>query len=236
MESSGFGRLITVLTSPGKTFRSIAERPTWAAPLVLFVALTMVLGFVIHQRTDYADLMEWTAKSRDLALSQEDMDRAVDIQERFGGVGAVAGGVIVALVSLFFALLYWLGLKLVGGELGYKEALSVSLYAGVPVLVQFLLTIVLVLPQQSIDPQRLASRNFLASNLAFLAPEDAGPVLTNLLASLDFFALWAVVLAVIGYRIVARVSTASAAAVVIVIWLLGVGIRLGFAALGGGLG
>lgn len=144
---------------------------------------------------------------------------------------------MVVVMSLLFALLYWAGLKLAGGELKYKDSLSVSLYSGMPVVVQMLLTVILLLPQQSIAAERLVSRNFLASNLAFLAPEDAGPVLINLLASLDFFAFWSVVLAIIGFRIVGRVSTAAATVVVVVIWLLGLGVRLGFAALSGaGLG
>lgn len=236
MEHSGFGRLITVLISPGKTFRSIAERPTWAVPLVVFVVLAVVLGYLVHQRTDYREVMEWTMAERGVEMGAEDMDRMVDIQEKFGGVGAVVGGVLVALISLFFALLYWVGLKLAGGELSYKTALSVSLYAGMPVAIQLLLSIVLLLPRQAIDPEQLASRNFLASNLAFLAPEEAGPALTNLLASFDFFAFWGLVLAIIGFRIAARVSTAAAAVVVIFLWLLGVGIRVGFAALSGMMG
>jgi hypothetical protein len=36
---SGFGRLIGVLVSPGKTFESIARRPTWLVPLLVLVAV-----------------------------------------------------------------------------------------------------------------------------------------------------------------------------------------------------
>src|SRR4029453_15340994 len=57
MENSGFGRLIGVLVSPGKTFQSIAERPTWALPLVVLLFLSAVIGYVTAQRTDYRDVV-----------------------------------------------------------------------------------------------------------------------------------------------------------------------------------
>lgn len=233
MENSGFGRLVTVLTSPGKTFRSIAERPTWAAPLAVFFLVTAVQVYVVHQRTDYREVMEWTLASQGREMDAEQLDTMVEVQERFGAIGAPVGAVFVILLSLLFALLYWVGIKLVGGELTYKQALSVSLYSGIPMAVQAILSVAVLWPVETVAPERVASRNFLASNLAFLAPEDAGPVLINLLASLDFFAFWSLVLAAIGYRIAARVSTVAAATVVAVIWLLGVGIRLGFAAMSG---
>ena len=48
MENSSFGRLIGVLVSPGKTFRSIAERPTWGVALVVFM--------LVHDRHGHGDL------------------------------------------------------------------------------------------------------------------------------------------------------------------------------------
>ena len=35
MEDSSFGRLLGVFVAPGKTFRSLAARPTWALPLLV---------------------------------------------------------------------------------------------------------------------------------------------------------------------------------------------------------
>jgi hypothetical protein len=237
MENSGIGRMLTVLTSPGKTFCSIAERPTWAAPLVLFMLLTALVGFLVHQRTDYREVMEWTVQHRGMEMDQDRMDKAVDMQERFGGVGAVIGSVVVVIFTLLVTLLYLLGLKLAGGELKYVDALAVGLYGSMPVAVQLLLTAAVLLPRKTLEVSQIMSRNFLASNLGFFAPADAGPVLNNLLACFDVFAIWALVLLVIGFRRVAKVSTAGATAVVVVVWLLGVGIRVGFAALSaGGLG
>ena len=92
------------------------------------------------------------------------------MQERFGGVGAVVGGVLVVLVMLIVALLYWVGLKLASGELTYKQAFSVSLYASVPVVIQQLLGGLIIFRRQSLSLDELTTRNFLASNLAFAPP------------------------------------------------------------------
>gem|GEM_PF-4868551 len=52
-----------------------------------------------------------------------------------------------------------------------------------------------------------------------------------MLVGVDFFALWSTVLLAIGYRIVARVSTALATGMAIVFFLLGLGLRVGMAVL-----
>jgi len=234
MEDSAFGRILSVFTSPGATFRSIAEKPTWFVPLVVFLVIVVALGVVVHQRTDYAESLEYQFKQQGREISDERMEEAINITERFAWLGVVIQVPIVILVVLFITLLYWAGLKLLGGELTYKHAFSVYLYSAMPVALMSLIALFILLPQTVIAPERLATRNFVQSNLAFLAPEDAGPVLINLLASFDFFGLWALVLAILGYKIVGRVSTATAAVVAITVFVLGVAIRVGFAALGSG--
>jgi hypothetical protein len=55
-----------------------------------------------------------------------------------------------------------------------------------------------------------------------------------LLGSVNLFSLWAIVLLVIGYSIVARVSRATAMAVVSSVWLLGVALKVAVIALSPG--
>lgn len=57
-------------------------------------------------------------------------------------------------------------------------------------------------------------------------------VLRSFLTGIDFFALWSVILLILGYRVVAKISTVTAGVVVTVFWLLG--LRVGFAWLGAG--
>jgi hypothetical protein len=64
-----------------------------------------------------------------------------------------------------------------------------------------------------------------------MAPQDAPAWVTASLASVEFFSLWSLVLTIIGFQIVSRLSTKAAALTVVVVWLIAVGIRVGWAAL-----
>jgi hypothetical protein len=70
------------------------------------------------------------------------------------------------------------------------------------------------------------------SNPAFLVDMKANPVLFSLLSSIDLFTIWTVVLLIIGFAFVARVSKAKSAAIVISLWAVALVIKLGFAAIG----
>lgn len=234
MES--FTRVARVLWAPTETFRQIAERPTWAVALVVLLVLGGALGYAAFQKIDPDDqraLMEEQFEER--GLRGEELERQVDqvmaFNERFGPFYPLAGLCFALFAYLLVALLFWVTFRLAGGELGFPGGFSVSLHAFVPQGLKALLAIPVVLGQDAIDPEAAQRGSFLASNLGFLAPEDASQTLVTLLTSLDLFTLWSVALLVIGYSVVARVSKGLAAGIVVVAWLLWIGIKIGLAVL-----
>jgi hypothetical protein len=234
MENSSFGRLLGVLFAPGKTFRSIAERPTWLVALLVLAVASAAVGYVAAQRTDYRDVMIQSARAKGGDVDEARMEPGIEMMEKAGpAISAVTTPVFVTLVVLIAALLYWLAFKLVGSDFSYKSSLSVTLYAGVPAILSLLLSIPVILSKESItyaDVKQSGGGSFLQSNLAFLAPEDAPSWLTALYGSLDFFALWGLVLSIIGYRALSRKPTGTVTVTVFVIWLIFVGVRVGLAA------
>ena len=236
LEDSSAGRLIGALISPAKTFRSIAERPTVLVPLVLFLLIIGVVGFLTAQRTDYRDVLTQTMRERGTEVPPEQLEKQIGVTEKVAAPAAAVGApVVVILFVLIAALLYWVAFKLLGSDFSYKTSLSVTLYSGVPSLVSGLLTIPVLLSYESIGfkDMRRSGGNFLQSSLAFLAPEDAKAWMVALFASADFFVLWGLVLSVIGFRAASRLPTRTVAVTVVVIWLLFVAARVGWAALFG---
>jgi hypothetical protein len=235
MENSGFGRLIGVLVSPGKTFQSIAERPTWAAPLVVLILLSAVVGYMTAQRTDYRDVITQSVREKGRDVSEAQLEPQIEMMEKAGPYISAGGApVAVVLITLIVALLYWVGFKLLGGDFSFKSSFSVTLYASMPAVVSLLLSIPVILSKESIgyaDMKRSGGGSFLQSNLSFLAPEDAPGWLAALYASVDFFSLWSLVLTVIGFRAVTRLSMKAVTITAVVIWLLLVGVRVGLASL-----
>ncbi len=222
MNDSGFGRLIGALVSPDKTFRSIAERPTWAAPMILVALCAIGVGWIAQERVDQGALAKYQMDQFGLDLSKEQQEamesRAASQSPALRTFGLVFGGGAAAALYMVIAALFLVVFKMAGSEVDFLRSLSTSLYGMLPSgVVGALLNIGLSLPREEITPEELMSGGVLTSSLRPLAPEDS-PVVQSLLGSVDFFSLWSVVLLILGYRAVAKVSTQTSATVVLVLW------------------
>lgn len=229
-------RIVEVLWAPTETFRRIAERPTWAVALVGLLLVGGVLGYLAVQKIDSGDqrdLMRETLEER--GLRGDELERAVDqgmeVNQKIAPWTPIFPVVFGTLAYLMVALLFWVAFRLAGGELGFPQSFSVVVHGFVPQGLGALIAVPVVLGQESLDPEAVQRGSFLASNLGFLAPEEASPIVTTLLSSLDLFALWSVVLLTIGYSVVARVSKGVAGGVVVGAWLLWVAVKVGLAVL-----
>jgi hypothetical protein len=233
MYESGFGRVIGALISPDKTFRSIAERPTWVVPLLLLVALSLGVGLVMQQRVDQGELVKYQMEKVGVDLGKEQLEKIESEAENQSStkqtLGMVFGGIVAAGVYFLLAALFLVTLRLVGSEINFFRSLAVTVHGLLPHAVAALLNIPLALSRSEISPEEMMSGGVLASSLRPLAPEES-PVLASLLGSLDFFTIWSVVLLILGFRTVARVPTRTAATVVLVLWGLWVLGKAGFAA------
>ena len=236
LTDSSAGRVLGVLVAPGDTFRSIAARPTWLAPLLVTVVLVTVLAGMISARIDMAQAIRHQLEATGSQPSLEQVDQRVEMMKKLQPYLALFQGLVVTpAIYLLCALLFWVAFKLLGSDMSYKASFATSLYGLLPLgLVQALLAIPVIWNRASFTPEEARSGSFLASNLAAWAPEGVGAVARTLLGSVDLFSIWTIVLLVIGYRIVAGVSRAAATGVVLGIWLLGVALKVALVAISPG--
>jgi hypothetical protein len=232
MHDSAFGRLIGALVAPGRTFRSIAERPTWGVAFATLLVLTIATTLLFFQKVDFAEMMRQQMEAQGREVPPE--------MEGAGGfmLGCAMAAAIVMPVVFYFGvpLVLWGVFTLLGGTIDYKKSLAVSLHAMMPLAVSALLAVPVLLARQSLSFEEVQAGTVLASNLAALAPDDASPVLISLLSSLDVFTIWCVVLLILGYHVGARVSKAKAATAILALWGVLIAIKVGFAALGAARG
>jgi hypothetical protein len=176
------------------------------------------------------------ARGQRAQMTDAQFDGVVEFWEGMGGRVLVAVGVLVlgSIIVLLTPLVYLVVLRLLGSEITFRQTLSTYLHGALPLAVAALLTIPVILSGGDLSAEKLAVRDLLASSLAFLAPADAGYALKAALASVDFFALWSLVLNAVGFRIVGKVSPAVAWGASILVFLLGVGLRVGLTALAPG--
>lgn len=239
MTDNGFSRLAGALVSPGSTFENIGKRPTWVVAWLVLVLSIGLLGFVVHEKTDYQEVTTRALEARGQidTMSEDQIEGVVGMQERFGAVGAGVGAVFAGALFFLFAVFYWMVFRLMGSELTYKQSLATYVHGALPLVVYVLLVVVVLWGRGDLSYEEITARDFLASHLGVFTPEDSGLVLRSFLTGIDFFALWSVALLAVGYRIVANVSAMTAGVVATVFWLLALGLRVGVAWLStGGMG
>jgi hypothetical protein len=235
MHDSSFGRLLGVLVAPGKTFRSIAERPTWVVPLLLLLALGTAAAYMMQQRVDQEELVRHQVSQFGMEdISDDQVQQMVERNEKMGPVTLLVGPIMTAVIFFIVALVFWVAFKMLGSEMDYRSSLATSVHGLLPSAISLLLTLLILLGRNAVTPEEVMSGGILTSSAAALAP-DASPVVRSLLGSLDVFSIWSLILLVIGYRVVAKVSTKAAAITVIVLWLVYVLGKAGFAAAIGSL-
>jgi hypothetical protein len=228
-----FQRIAGVLFAPGETFADIARRPDILWPLLLFVAIGYVTTFVMVPRMDFEAAFAEQAvqmKKQNPNMSDDDIERVGRIGRASMKVMQFIGPLIGVLVYVVIALVLWGAARMMGGQGDYKQALSATLYAWVPlVLFSIILTIVAV-ARGSIDPTQMAVA--VKSNPAFLVDMKEHPVLFSLLSIFDVFTIWTIVLLVFGFSALTRLSKAKMATIIIVLFAVAMMVKVGFAALG----
>ncbi|MEM7480362.1 MAG: YIP1 family protein [Acidobacteriota bacterium] len=223
-------RLITVLTSPTETFRKVAAKPRWWVPLLFLMIAAVVLQVAVHHQTDYRQVMEdQMAKQSSASMTEQQIETAAEIQEKFGAAFAFIGAIFAAIVMLIIGLLYWVILKLAGSEMTYPQSLATHLYGAVPAVLGMLIAAPIVWFGGELTTEQITTRSFMSSSLAFLAPEGASSKLVALLASVEFFTIWSVILTAIGFQVVAKVSKGAAWGAVLLLTALGIAVRVLFA-------
>lgn len=233
MEQSSFGRLAGVLVSPTKTFQSIAEKPTWVVALAVLIVVGVGVTVMMSGKMDWAEIARDSMEQRGQQVPEEQMERIIDFQEKFGPAMMIGGGAIGApVVYLLLALVFMVLFKMLGGELDFVRSLAVVLHGMMPRAVLALLSLPVILGRDELGFEELQDGSVILSNLGAFAPEDAGPSLVALLSSLDLFSIWVVILLSIGYATVARVSKGAAAGGVVALWVVYILGKVGLAALG----
>lgn len=228
-----FERVAGVFFSPGETFRDIARRPDILGPLLLLVVLGFITTALILPRFDFESMtaqQSATMKKQNPNLSDDDIERMT----RIGKASATVMAWVSPLLQLaWFALVagvLLLAFRMFGGEGTYKQAYSTTLYSWMPRVLQSIVMVIVVLARGTVDPMTMATT--VKSNPAFLVDMTEQPVLFALLSSFDVFAIWSLVLFVIGFSEVAKTSKGKAAAIVVSLWFVTIAIKIGFAALG----
>ena len=227
---NSFGRIAGALFSPNQTFADIARKPDILVPLAVLIVIGFVAAFLMAPRMDFESAYRDAMQASGQEMPAEDQERAVRMMTAFGKTLTYFSPVIGVLWFLVVAGVLLLAVRLFGGEGNFKQAFSVTLYSWFPITIGSLLTTAVVVSKKSVPADQVST--VLRSHLGFLAHPKEQMVLHALLSSLDIFVIWTLILLIIGFSFVSKMSKAKTAAVVLSLWLVMVVIKVGLAAIG----
>ena len=225
-------RLAKAFYAPGEVFEDIRVRPTWVAVLVAMMILTVGAQAIVLPHMDQEATIRERLGERSQELSDEQVENIVEQSARFTRFLPVITAVIVPVMWAILAAIFFLMLKMVGSETDYVRTLSAALHAyWPPAVVASVLLVVLIQRAGKVTEQEIP--NLVKSHLGAFLPPDTPGWLSAAASTLSVFNVWTVILLVIGFKIVGRLSTAKAATAVLVPWLVWLVAKAGLGALQG---
>lgn len=229
---SSMQRLWMMFTSPGQVFEDIGIKPTWVLIMAILVILGVAAQLVIAPHIDNEATMRAQLADRADDLTDEQIENAVAMSEKFSKFGPIIAVVIAPFVWVIMVAVFLVMLKIVGSEIDFKKTLSTVLHGyWPPTAVALVLTGILVQRVGKVPQQDLA--NIVKANLgAFMSPETPA-WLTAAASTISIFNIWTVALLIIGFATVGKISRGKAAVAALVPFITWMVVRAGFAMISG---
>jgi hypothetical protein len=226
---SAVQRLWMMFTSPGEVFADIGVKPTWVIAMVILVVRGVAAQVIISPHVDTEATIRASLEERGRELTDGQIENAVEQTEKVKKFGPIIGLVVAPIAWVIMAAVFFVMLKLAGSDSDYQSALSTTLHGyWPPTAVALVLTAILVQRVGRVPQNEIA--NVVKANLgAFLSP-DSPAWLTGAASTISIFNIWTVVLLIIGFATVGKLSKGKAAAVALVPWIVWIVAKAGLTA------
>ncbi len=235
-------RITGVFYDPARVFQNLRYHPRWLAAFLVIVICSAIYQVAFTQRLGAEKIATataekvieggWIPPEMQPEFRQQAIDEAKSPVGRVVAPLSAAGGIFIFMLLL--AGIYLLLVMIFGGRMNFWQALSVATYAAMPPLViQNLLGIVLlyIKSPDDIDPIK-GQRGMVHADLGILFTPAEHPYLYTLASALGLLTLYGLWLLATGLRNTGeKVSGGTAWAIALLVWLLGVILALGAAAL-----
>jgi len=218
-------RVVDTFIAPTKTFTDILRDSSWWLPYLIGAVVGLMFAYVILNKIGLPTLVDGvihhskSLEDRMANASPEDAARirgSIQTQFKLAYVGPVIGlfagllcsGILLGTANFVF-----------GGKAKYKQMLAVWFYAGLPLVLFYLLVIISI--YAGLGGDQFDIQNAAGTNIGYyLSGAELPKWVVTLLSALDVFAIWTAILLTIGVSIVAGIKRSSAAIVVFGWWFI----------------
>lgn len=215
---SAVGRIIGALVFPVRTFAAIAKRPTFLAPLILWTGLSFLVSQLVLTRTDWRSVIVQSTARREVKLTEEQIDNAVETQKRFAWVYEVIAAFAPVVIAGITAAVLWMSCQAFGWELKFAQSFGVTTHAFLPGIFASIGLFAMLWGRTTVDPQGLD--DVLPTNLGFLVSRASNKTLHSMLSSLDVLSFWTMALLVLGLAFATGARRSRMTTLVVSLWAL----------------
>lgn len=207
-----------IYASPTGTFARLKEKPAWLLPLIIALVCNLAATAVSVQHVDWQEQRDRAVERMQArGMTEEQVEQALGNMDRFYTnpllrTGApLVSALVVQLVAVFLlTLVYNLALPLLGASGSYLRTLAVVTHAGLVALPAAAVRIILVLLKRSAE---------VSTSLLALAPGLRSGFLGVVLGRIDLFAIWQLVLAGLGLKVVYDMKGSKSYWLVFGVWV-----------------
>lgn len=205
-------RFVWIFVSPTRVFDDIREhRVGWVQPWILASLFYMLITWIMLPVQSV--LLELNTE-----MTVEQIDQQLDILERFGFMWIILAPAGVLLITFVTAGLSYIAVTVASRGATFKQYFTLSLFTGIVGMAGQLISCIVVRVRglEAIQEPRDAQ---LSLSLRELVPEGSA-VVRGLMGSIEFFALWSLVLIGMGLMRIFGMSRGQAIGVAVLLWIL----------------
>jgi hypothetical protein len=209
-------RIINTFIAPSKTFTDLKRSASWWLPFLLTAIAAIAFMYVVDKQIGFRKVAENQVhmspkQERQLdSLPPDQREQQMNIRSVGTRYASYATSLFIMIFTLIWAALLFATFKFgASADLKFKHTFAVSIYAGLPAILKFLLAIVSIVAGAAGDAFNL--NNPVATNPGyFLDPEQVGRFVVGIATGLDVFTIWGLVLTAIGLSCVSNLKRSTA--------------------------
>lgn len=231
-QMSEVGTLTNIFIEPGATFEDLRRKPRFVLAFLLSLVAFCSFQYLFFAKVGFEEIGRAQIESNEGLRNLPSEQKNQIIEQQTGTIAKVITYAVLPIaffvLTLIGGLIYWGGANAMGGNMTFLRGLAVWLYSGLPPIIVSTLANILVLFLKNTDDINLMTgqQGLLQASPAFFIDAKAQPVLAALLGTFDVFFIWGWILAAIGLRLVGKISSGAAWAVVLFCALLNVASRV----------
>ena len=218
--------IINIYIAPGKVFEAVKEY-NWKNAFIPFVIIA-VLGLISYWAiedlaNDYGyQKAVSTIENMDRLTDEQKIDQIAKIEERIDGpqitswISSALGGPITVFFMTLIALL--VGNTFMGGTAKYGQLLNITAWAYMVNILENIVKIPLMLNKWTLE---------VYTGLGVLGIGEQGSFINSLLAGMDIFAIWRIILMAIGMGIIYNKKTKPYLIALLIFWVILIAIGAG---------